>query len=195
MGKRLADRVEGDGLSLVRWMPDDVDVLAELIGRNLDHLRPRMSWVAHEPLSRAARRAKIEEWDRDWRVGGAAIYAIVVDGHRVGGCGLHHRVGPGGLEIGYWVSADHVGRGVATRTAAALTDAAFSVDDVAFVVILHDQTNLASRRVPEKLGYHQVEVRPSDRELAPADTGIDVVWKVTRDEWLCRERSDEAPDA
>lgn len=49
---------------------------------------------------------------------------MVVGDEVVGGCGLHRRVGPGGLEIGYWVHAAWTRRGIAaaagfTRVAAA----------------------------------------------------------------------------
>jgi RimJ/RimL family protein N-acetyltransferase len=183
MGSRIAERLEVDGLVMARWTPDDVDSLAALVARNLEHLRPRMAWVASEPLGHQDRLALLEQWDRDWRAGEAAVFAMILDGQAVGSCGLHPRVGPGGLEIGYWVDADHQGQGLASKAADALTDAAFERDDVAFVVILHDQTNLASRRVPEKLGYREIGPQPCARDQAPADTGVDVVWRVTRPEW------------
>jgi RimJ/RimL family protein N-acetyltransferase len=45
----------------------------------------------------------------------------------LGGSGLHVRVGSDALEIGYWIRASHVGRGIARETTAALTRAAFHV--------------------------------------------------------------------
>lgn len=53
----------------------------------------------------------------------------------VGGCGLHGRMGPDGLEVGYWVHVDRGSRGLATAAARALTDAAFAIDGIEHVQI------------------------------------------------------------
>lgn len=55
---------------------------------------------------------------------------IFRDGAAVGSCGLHRRVGPGGLEIGYWIHPAVLRRGLATEAARLLTDAAFSVPGI-----------------------------------------------------------------
>ena len=69
----------------------------------------------------------------------------------------------------------------------ALTSAAFATGAYDHVEIHHDETNEFSRRVPERLGgYREVGVVELTRELAPAETGREVVWRVTREEWAAR---------
>ncbi len=181
---RLPEGTVGDGLDLRRWVPDDAGVLHELIVRNVEHLRSRMPWIAAEPLLVADRRQLIERWHREWMAGGDAVFAIRRAGVALGAAGLHRRLGPGGLEIGYWVDVDHQGQGIATATTRALTTLAFTVPDVDRVEIHHDLTNLASARIPQKLGYVRLpNIVGVERELGPADTGTDCVWRVTRREW------------
>jgi len=182
--ERLPEHARIGDLHLDRWTPNDVDVLAAAIAENLEHLRPRMAWIAHEPLPREARVRLEEQWDEAWAAGGDCVYAIRIDGAVVGSAGLHRRLGPGGLEIGYWVGHRHEGRGIATAASRALTDLAFTVADIDRVEIHHDVTNLASRRVPEKLGFTRLpDIPGAARAQAPADCGTDAVWQVTRSAW------------
>lgn len=182
----LPERLQGQGLELRRWTRDTVAAMHALIAANVEHLRPYMVWIAEEPKSLEARRELEATWEREWAAGGTTVYGIFEDGVAVGSAGLHDRIGPGGWEIGYWVAHDHLGRGIAGRASALLTAAAFARDDVDRVEIHHDLTNVHSRRVPEQLGFHHVgEVRP-DRALAPDECGVELVWRVTRDEWLSR---------
>jgi len=176
--------IDHDDLELRRWVPDDAAVLHEVIIRNVDHLRPRMPWIAAEPLVVADRRDLIEKWELAWRAGGDAVFAIRRDGVALGACGLHRRLGPGGLEIGYWVDVDHQRQGIATAATEALTNLAFTVSDIDRVEIHHDVTNLASARIPQKLGYVRLlDLVGVERALAPADIGTDCVWRVTRVDW------------
>lgn len=101
----------------------------------------------------------------------------------VGGCGLHRRLGPGGLEIGYWVHADHARRGYATEMAGAVTRAAFADPDVDRVEIHHDRANDASAGVPRKLGFRYVGYRREER-AAPGESGVECAWRTTRPEWF-----------
>jgi RimJ/RimL family protein N-acetyltransferase len=189
--ERLPERVERGGLLLRRWNPWDAAVLHAAVSANVDHLRPRMAWIAREPLSLEDRVALLREWEGDWRAGGDAIYGIFAagrpDGPGLGSCGLHRRIGPDGLEIGYWVDRHHLRQGIATRAVAALTDLAFTVPGIDRVEIPHDIENVASRGVPAGLGYTVVGERSADRDLAPADTGTDLVWRLDRHDWLLRQ--------
>jgi RimJ/RimL family protein N-acetyltransferase len=173
------------GLELRAWRPGDVDVLAEAVTRNIEHLRPWMEWIAHEPLSRAARLALIEGWARQREAGGDVVYGVLRDGQVVGGTGLHRRPGPHGLEIGYWIDEGHTGQGIATEVARALTTAALALDGIHFVEIHHDRGNVASGRIPRRLGFTFIGEAPSE-VTAPGQEGVDCTWRVTADEWRGR---------
>ena len=83
----------------------------------------------------------------------------------VGGTGIHPRVGPGGLEIGYWIAADRTRRGYATELAAALTRVAFEVAKVRFLEIRTARSNAVSARIPKKLGFVHEATLPRRLEL------------------------------
>ncbi|MCU1357496.1 MAG: N-acetyltransferase [Acidimicrobiales bacterium] len=180
----LPEGTTGYGVSLRVWTADDAPTLHDAIAANVEHLRPWMAWIAHEPLTVDQRRLLIEQWNETWAAGGDVIYGVWQDGVIVGGTGLHRRLGPSGLEIGYWVDVHHVGRGIATAAARAITDLAFTVDGTEVVEIHHDVANHASRRVPEKLGFVDAGTVVPRRELrAPAETGLDRIWRTTRRTW------------
>lgn len=173
-------REVGSGPVTVRcWQPADAAALHEAVLDSIDHLRPWMPWARSEPLGLDHRRALIDEWIRRWDAGEEHGCAIVVDGELVGACGLHPRIGPGGLEIGYWVRSGRTGAGVATEAVRALVRLAFSLDGIDHVEIHHDVANVASRRVPEKVGFTLAEERADGAE-APGEVGIEVVWRLTR---------------
>jgi RimJ/RimL family protein N-acetyltransferase len=118
--------------------------------------------------------------DEEW----AYMLYELETGELVGGAALHRRVGPGAVEIGYWVRSDRTKRGYATSAARALTDAVFTHrPDIERLEIHMDQANLASAAVPAKLGF-RLE-REDDREvLAVGESGRGFVWVLTRPDSL-----------
>jgi RimJ/RimL family protein N-acetyltransferase len=96
-----------------------------------------------------------------------------------GSCGLMARIGPGGMEIGYWVHRDYVRRGLATASTAALTSAAFALPDIDRVEIVHDELNGPSEAVPRKLGFTRAGQRTLDF-VPEAGTGLGIVWRLDR---------------
>lgn len=167
-------------LELRLWRATDVDALAAAIADSQDHLAPFMPWVAEEPLPRDRRLALIERWQQLAANGGDKVFGIWLDGTAVGGCGLHQRIGPGGLEIGYWVSRQVVRRRVAATTAALLTEEALSTPGIDRVEIHHAVENVASAGVPRLLGYHRLPDTTGEPAV-PGLSGRSAVWRLTGD--------------
>jgi ribosomal-protein-serine acetyltransferase len=166
-------------VELRRWRAADAELCLRLVSESLEHLRPWMPW-ATSGYDLAAAQGFVRRCETDWAAGTAFNYLILVNGEPAGSSGLAARIDPGGLEIGYWVHPAYTGRGVATGAAAALTAAALALPGIDHVEIHHDELNLASGRVPAKLGYAHVETGPRTREPAPATSGVSKVWRITR---------------
>jgi ribosomal-protein-serine acetyltransferase len=172
--------IELDGLVLRRFNSEaDLPEFFRVIEESLEHLRPWMPWVAEHSL--ATTTAYLAGRAERWASGEDFTYAIVLNGAIAGSCGLFRRddTPAGGLEIGYWLHPAATGRGVATRTARALVEQAFRLPGVDFVEVVHDPANRASGAVPARLGFVEHLRRPAER-LAPAETGEDQVWRLTR---------------
>ncbi|MFE2411455.1 GNAT family N-acetyltransferase [Kitasatospora sp. NPDC059408] len=165
------------GVSLHRRLSTHTAALTRAVRANLDHLRPWLEWAAEAP-SRARTARLTRAGTAAWDAGTDFMYLVGLDaepGSVIGAFGLHGRIGPGALEIGYWVSARHVGRGIATTGAGALTSAALALPGIARVEIRCDQANGASAAVPRKLGYRLERIADA-AVRAPAETGRQQVW-------------------
>ena len=184
---RLPDRIETERLVLRTWTADDADALGTAITESIEHLRPWMPWIAFEPVALEDRQKLIAEWDTKFRAGEDVVYGVFHDGAVVGGTGLHRRIGPRALEIGYWIHADHVRQGFATELSAGLTSAAFELDGIERVEIHHDKDNVASEGVPRSLGY-TFTGDVAAAVAAPSESGVQCVWSMTRTDWESRAR-------
>lgn len=153
---------------------EDAPALHESVMASLEHLRPWMPWIALEPQTVEQREARIVEWSET-----GEGYGLWLGDVHVGGCGLHDRIGPGMREIGYWVRAGFTGRGLATEAARRMVAVAWSLPDVDVVEIHHDKANVASGRVPAKLGFTLVREIP-DEITAPGEIGISCEWRLRR---------------
>jgi ribosomal-protein-serine acetyltransferase len=82
MGSRiqLPERIAGaDGLLLRQWRTHDAETLGRAVAESADHLRPWMAWIAEGPMPLERRRARIEEWERDWSSGGDVVLGVFLD--------------------------------------------------------------------------------------------------------------------
>jgi RimJ/RimL family protein N-acetyltransferase len=162
---------------LVRLRESHGDLMSEAVLASLEHLRPWMPWASAEAGSPAAQRERCQAVQESWASGSDYNYALLTDeaGPVIGGFGLHRRIDPGGIEIGYWMHVDHVGQGYATAAADALTRAGLELDDVTRVEIHTDQANVRSAAIPQRLGYRLDRVFEREPE-APAECGRIQVW-------------------
>ncbi|HEX3488537.1 MAG TPA: GNAT family N-acetyltransferase [Streptosporangiaceae bacterium] len=175
---RPAAELRHGDVTLRRWRVADAGLAYDLVGASLEHLRPWMSWAAeHSPEGSLE---YLRGCERDWDSGAAFNYLISEHGVPCGSAGLMARIGPGGLEIGYWVARDRVGRGIATAAAAALTEAAFGLPGIDRTEIVHDLSNAASGQIPRKLGYARVGTAVGRFPKAPGECGTSAIWRLVR---------------
>ena len=174
---RPEEVIEHGQVTLRRYREDDADAVFQAVTESLDHLRPWMPWAAGYTRPSAA--GFLAASAQNWKAGSEYNYAIITDGALAGGCGLMARIGPGGLEIGYWVHRAYTRRGLATAASAALVEQAFRLPGVDRVEIVIDELNVASAGVPRKLGFTDAGRRPLVLP-PPAGTGIGVVWRLAR---------------
>jgi RimJ/RimL family protein N-acetyltransferase len=175
----LADRpppvLEAGPITLRRTHPDDAVRLAVAVNESLEHLRPWMPW-AQEPATAESMDAFLRSSDERWEAGLDFGYLLRDSTDAVvGGCGLHCRLEAGALALGYWVHVGHIGNGLATASARALTEAAFLLAGVQRVEIHCDAANVRSAAVPPRLGYELLRI---DERVpaAPGEIGQLQIW-------------------
>jgi RimJ/RimL family protein N-acetyltransferase len=148
-------RLRTPRLVLRSWRRGDGAPLKEALDSSLERLRPWLPWSHAEPSTLEVIEERLAGFERDFVAGADWRYGCFAPGEEIvlGGAGLHPRQGPGILEVGYWIRSSAVGRGYATEAAAALTRCAIERHGVATVEIRCDPGNLASARIPRRLGF------------------------------------------
>lgn len=176
----LPPRIETARLVLRPWAIPDVDALHAALGESVEHLLPWIPWATPRAPSPEETRALLDEWIAQRESGHNFMYAILGsdNGRLLGGIGLYARVGPGRLEIGYWLRRTASGFGFATEATSAITAAGFDVPGVEGLEIHTDPRNAASIRIPVKLGYRRLRPGADDggeKDAATRDTVIFVL--------------------
>jgi ribosomal-protein-serine acetyltransferase len=178
--QRPPARILVGDLVIRRWRSEDLDNVQRAVSESIQQLRPWLAWANDE---RSAQAEFLEATALGWEQGERFEYAIEdPQGSLLGSAGLMRRIGPGGLEIGYWVHSAHTRRGIAKLAAAALSAAAFRLPWVDHVEIHHDKENLASGAVPAGLGFQMIE-EVYKAPMAAADSGHDLIWRLSRDSY------------
>lgn len=178
------DSIHTERLILRPWRRADLHILHEALVESVDHLFPWIPWAKSEPPALADAEARLAVWIRDFDAGTNHVYAVFdeTDGRLVGGVGLHPRVGPGAIEVGYWIRVREVGRGLATEATEALTGVAFQLEGIQRVEIHCAPANTPSRRVAEKSGYRFTGIGPHG-DGAGGDPVQLAIYAITRDEF------------
>lgn len=184
---RPPERLDAGDLLLDRWRAGDEADLYASVDASRAHLERFMPWsIGYELIGT---QSYLEAAAEGWAAGTSFDYRLSLDDSAadpgadrvLGNAGLMARNGPGVLEIGYWVRADAVRRGIAARAAAALTAAGLRLGGVERIEIHHDPANEASAGIPRRLGYTRADA------LVPGPPGREherhVCWVLTRDAW------------
>jgi RimJ/RimL family protein N-acetyltransferase len=178
-------RIATERLVLSCWDEDAASLLKDAVDSSLPELQKWMDWAPREPQPLDVWRERMALRRADFLDGRDFFYLILDPSEQLvlGSTGLHPRIGPNAMEIGYWVRTDQTGKGVATQAARALTSVAFEEAAVHRLEIRCDPNNKASAAIPRRLGYRMREILQGDA-LTPAGEPRDtMVWELTLDEF------------
>lgn len=181
----LPEVIDTPRLQLRSWRLGDVD---DVLAYAQDPEWSRFLRTLPSPYLRAdAERFVARQLLLDRRVHPA--WAIVLDGHGVGGINLRfsfeHRL----AELGYSIARHLWNRGYVTEAARAVIDAAFGAHEgLERVRAMADARNAGSQRVMEKVGMTREGVLRRNR--VERGEAIDEAWYgVLREEWQGRSRA------
>lgn len=171
------EQIEAGSLVMRRHRTSDASAVAEAVAESLAELSPWMPWADRASASAGFQRRRLEKAVPLWESGSEYIYLIFTGagGHLAGTVGLHRRLGPGALEIGYWLRTGETGRGLMTTAVGALTAAALALPGIHRIEIHCDQANTKSAAIPRRLGYRLSRVEERTPQAA-AETGHQMVW-------------------
>jgi ribosomal-protein-serine acetyltransferase len=186
----------GDDAVLIPRTPALADALFALVQANYQRLGRWFPDAYQEPPTMAGVRAGLEWAGTAWLDGSALPLSIAVpaDGglRLVGWAQLLIDGQARSAEVGYWLDAGFVGRGLVTRTVSAMLDHAFGPLGLDRVGIRAVADNVRSRGVAERLGFTQEGVLREYAAFPDARRDL-VVYGLLAREWRRSESGDRRP--
>ena len=174
--------VVDDQLSLSILSLSDAREIFKLVDENRIYLRKTLPWL-DEVNSLDEQISYISHCISDYELYKGIMYSVSSDGDIIGTIGLNlidyeNR----SCGVGYWVSEEFAGKGIATRCCSRLIDHCFNDLNLHRFVLEAAIENIASCRVAEKLGL-RLEGVIKDREWL-YDRFLDAnLYAVTKPEW------------
>lgn len=173
-----------ENLELRILREEDVKELASLVKENLPHLQPWMLWAVDEYDIEHAQtfiRQNLDNISTDK----PPTYGIFYQGELSGCIGFVKldRVKKKQAEIGYWISAEHQGKGLITECTRALTAYCFDTLKLDRVEIHSAASNVRSRAVPERLGFKLTRQFKDDHPLPGGRFDDQVDYEMSAREW------------
>jgi ribosomal-protein-serine acetyltransferase len=174
-------------IELRQWEESDAAELFALTDRNRAYLREWLPWVDHTHTEDDTRQF-IGSAVHQFQMEKGPNCAIRVNGVLAGAIGCHpidwaNR----NCSIGYWVTAEHQGKGIITRCCAALVDRLFDEFELHRVVIQCGTGNRKSCAVPQRLGFTREGVAREAEWVGGRWVDL-VVWSMLATEWANRAR-------
>jgi len=149
-----AYRIETRRLVLRCCEPTDAAALTRAVHADRGWLAPWLPWAV-QPMNEAEQRERLRRVRADFDSNRDQGYVVLerTSGELVGTVGAHRRGPEHERELGYWVRRAVANRGYCTEFTAAVCRVVFEVERAHRIQVCCDPDNLASNRVPEKLGF------------------------------------------
>ncbi len=165
--ERVPVSFETERLLIRRTCDEDAGPIHQTILESWDALHDEMIWAAEESRKDFARTAEfIRETQEKSLEGEGFTFQFY---HRreschVGAMGLHHiEWDVPKFEIGYWLNANHWGRGYMTEAVSALSRLLIAEAGAARVEIRCSSANRRSAAVAQRAGFHHEATLANDR--------------------------------
>jgi ribosomal-protein-serine acetyltransferase len=177
----LLPRDLGNGVVLSAATVRFVDESFAVVDAERDRLREWLPWVDHTTSAKNTKQY-FEAVERIDSAGEGLHTVIHVDGRLAGHADLRivpiQRAG----EVGYWLAAAAVGRGIITRVVAELFDLGFGPYGLHRIQLQAATENTRSRAVAERLGMHYEGIRREAEELPQGFVDL-AVYSILVQEW------------
>src|SRR5882757_8610072 len=172
-----------DNLQLKTLQPADALALAALVKDNLPQLQPWLLWAVDDYDVGHAGDFIRQNLDNTSKYK-APSYGIFYQNELVGCIGFVKIERENKLaEIGYWISAEHEGKGIITACTRALIEYCFDELRLGRVEIRAAASNKRSRAVPERLGF-KLAAQHKDIHPLPGERVDDlVIYTTSAGEW------------
>ena len=177
-----AYRIETARTRLACLEPAHTELVSRAIDESLMHLRPWMAWAVHEPLPFEERLERMRTSRGHFDLGSDYTYGVFDRDHGalLGVVGLKLAGDMNERELGYWLHAAHVGKGLALEATLAAVRVAFDVEDVESVDVRTDPDNLRSIRLAEKLGFEGPVLDPLSTPMPDGGKRDALVYSLSR---------------
>lgn len=163
---------------------DAADV-QQLLAKNKERMLPWIPWAIDEPETVEVKKNKIRSWRGEFYLDQKYTYGVFEKAKEflVGMIFLFTRQGKGTLEIGYVVDNNEAGKGYATESSYAVTRLGLEYLGIGKMVIHCNPENLASQRVPEKLGYKLEGSYGSAQKGVDGKRQLTMIWALFQEEF------------
>jgi len=188
--------VETDRLVIRYWQAEDAPGMLEALSVERALFLPWLPWTLVDNRTLVECIYQIEKNRREREA--PATDNVVLGffdrktGEAVGGTGFHRMSHPWHTaEIGYWVRADRRGQGLCTEAVRAVISWGFRAQaeggwGFRRMTIFCASLNLASQRVPEKLGLRRELHAHGERWIDGIGWSDSLGWGVLAEEWDCK---------
>jgi ribosomal-protein-serine acetyltransferase len=185
-------RVVAPGIELRQFQIADAEPTFAMVERHREYLRGWLPWV-DQTHSAADIREFICRAQEQINANRGPQAAIWVEGEIRGSVGCHPIDWPNwNCSIGYWVDPALQGRGIVTRSAAAMLNHLFDDLQLHRVEIRCGTGNTRSCAIPQRLGFTREGIARGAEWVGGRWVDL-VVWSILDAEWRGRLRNPEPP--
>jgi RimJ/RimL family protein N-acetyltransferase len=176
---RFPERLTTERLQLRCWDPEDAPALRAAIDGSLLQLREWLPWAMTEPSPIEELASRLRDFGERFRAHQEWMFALLDlrTGALLGGAGLHRRAAADALEIGYWLTVEARGRGLATEAVMALARLALGPAGAARVEIRCDPRNERSIAVARRAGFRHLRTLTRDTTTPVGEPRDTMVWE------------------